>query len=605
MPGISLIYNNNGLPREAEEITTIINNLNTLDHHSSQIFKCEQNFFMGWNKYEEYPIQIIDHNHFTIIIEGKIYNKDNEKLKAEIIELVDGIRQNNYSIKISDWLKITDGDFIIYIINNNNDSIFVLNDIFGRLPLYYSISENGIILSRYLRFIKDINKELAFNRMAISQFLLLGYMLGKHTILENIYHLRPGSLIKIESSKVSVEVIHEFNFEIKKYRERNFEENINNLSNLFSEAAINRLKGADKNIVAVSGGLDSRAIATCLNKNNSPFIAVTMKYKTGYTEGEGIVAEQMASILKLNWKFLDVLPPTGEDIYQLLRIKEGMNSLFMAGIIPFYKEIKKSFGNNINFFTGDNGDKLIFTIDRPISNFKNVDELVTYIISEHAIIPLDEVVALTKTNKTELYNDLKELVLSFPESDLKQKYIHFRINEKPFKYAYQGEDRHRNYFWSVSPFWSIEFFNYIMNCSDESKIRHKTFRRLLQSYSPDATDLVYTNIKSSITSVKGKLFLFLVYHIYPRIPVQIKKKLKTMFFEGNPVLVEDSVIFKCINDLLNNSESFKKYFEIKNINDLQRYRKLAIYNIFTMLSVIEEVEEGKSTLKKYSNEVFS
>ncbi len=78
-----------------------------------------------------------------------------------------------------------------------------------------------------------------------------------------------------------------------------------------------------------------------------------------------------------------------------------------------------------------------------------------------------------------------------------------------------------------------------------------------------------------------------------------------MFFEGNPVLVEDSVIFKCINDLLNNSESIKKYFEIENINVLQRYRKLAIYNIFTMLSVIEEVEEGNSTLKKYFNEVFS
>ncbi|GBD88591.1 putative asparagine synthetase [glutamine-hydrolyzing] [bacterium BMS3Abin03] len=602
MPGISLIYNNNGLPREAEEITTIINNLNILDHHSSQIFKCEQNFFMGWNKYEEYPIQIIDHNHFTIIIEGKIYNKDNEKLKTEIIELADGISQNNYSIKISDWLKNTDGDFIIYIINDNN--IYILNDIFGRLPLYYSISENGIILSRYLRFIKDINKDFAFNRIAISQFLLLGYMLGKHTILENVYHLRPGSLIKIESSKVNVEVIHEFNFEYKKYRERNFEENINNLSNLFSEAAINRLQGAAKNIVAMSGGLDSRAIAACLNKHNSPFIAVTMKYKTGYTEEEVVVAEQVAALLNLDWKLLDVVPPNGDDIYKLLKIKEGMNSLYMAGIIPFYKEIQKSFGNNINFFTGDNGDKLIFTIDRPITNFKNVDELVEYIISEHAIIPIDEVVALTKTKKTELFNDLKELVLSFPENDLKQKYIHFRIHEKPFKYAYQGEDRHRNYFWSVSPFWSIQFFNYIMNCSDESKIRHKTFRRLLQSYSPEVTDLNYTNIKSSITSFKGKFSLFVIYYIYPRIPVLIKRKLKSTFFEGNPSTSEDSTIFKCIKDIVNNSKMIKEYFKVENSSDLRRYRKKAIYNILTMLSIIEELGEGKSTLSKYLNEEF-
>jgi len=604
MPGISLIYNSNGLPREAEEFTAIIDNLNTLDHHTSQVFKYDKFFFMGWNKYEEYPIHIINNDDYTIVIEGKIYNKDSERLKTEIFDLADSISQNNYSIKISDWLENTDGDFIFYIISSNGN-IYILNDIFGRLPLYYSITENGITLSRYLRFIKDINKEVTFNRIAIAQFLLLGYMLGKHTILENVYHLRPGSLIKIESSRVSVEVIHEFNFEIKKYRERKFEENISNLSNLFSEAAINRLQGADKNIVAVSGGLDSRVIAACLKKHNSPFIAVTMKHKTGYTEGEGIVAEQMASVLNLDWKFLDVVQPTGEDIYQLLRIKEGMNSLYMAGIIPFYKEIQKSFGNNINFFTGDNGDKLIFTIDRPITNFKNIDELVEYIISEHAIIPIDEVVALTKTKKTELYNDLKELVLSFPENDLKQKYIHFRIHEKPFKYAFQGEDRHRNYFWNVSPFWSIPFFNYIMNCSDESKIRHKTFRRLLQSFSPEVTDLIYTNIKSSITSLKGKFFLFMVYNIYPRIPVLIKRKLKSTFFEGNPLISDDSTIFKCTKDLLNNSPMIKEYFEVQNSNDLRRYRKKAIYNIFTMLSIIEELGEGQSILSKHLNEEFN
>jgi len=219
MPGISLIYNRNGLPRKAEEITAIINNLNTLDHHSSKIFKCEQKFFMGWNKYEEYPIQIIDSDGYTIVIEGKIYNKNNEKLKTEIIELADWIGKNNYRDKICDWLENTDGDFIIYIISNNGN-IYILNDIFGRLPLYYNVHENGIILSRYLRFIKNINEELSFNRIAISEFLLLGYMLGKHTILDNIFHLRPGSLVKIESSEVSVEVIHEFNFEIRKYRKR-------------------------------------------------------------------------------------------------------------------------------------------------------------------------------------------------------------------------------------------------------------------------------------------------------------------------------------------------------------------------------------------------
>jgi len=604
MPGISLIYNKNGLPKEEKEIVNIINELNFLDHHSSRVFKCEQKFFMGWNKYEEYPIRIIGNDKYTIVIEGKIYNKEIEELKNEINELANCISQNNYYTKINDWLENTDGDYIIYIICDNGN-IYILNDIFGRLPLYYNISENEIIISRYLRFIKEINNEIEFNRIAISQFLLLGYMLGKHTILENIYHLRPGSLIKIESSKFSVEVIHEFNFEIRKYRQRKFEENINNLSNLFREAAVNRLQGADKNIVAVSGGLDSRVIAACLSQNNNPFIAVTMKYKSGYTEDEIVVAEQIAELLKLDWKLLDVVLPSGGDIYNLLKIKEGMNSLYMAGIIPFYKNIQKTFGNNINLFTGDNGDKLIFTVDRPIKNFKNIDELVEYIISEHAIIPIDEIAELININKTDIHNDIKEVLSSFPENDLKQKYIHFRIHEKPFKYAYQGEDRHRNYFWNVSPFWSIPFFNYIMNCSDESKIRHKTFKSLMQSYSPEVADLYYTNFKTSITSIKGKLFLFMVYHVYPRIPVFIKRKMKSTFFEGNPSTVEESTVFRCMKEICNNSKMIGDYFNMDNINDLLRYRKKAIYNIFTIFSAIENLGEGKSTLNRYTNDEFN
>lgn len=604
MPGISLIFNNEGLSKKSGEISAAVNNLNTLSHYTSHIFRQEENLFIGWNKYKEYPIRVIDDNNFTIIIEGKIYNKELEIVKDEISELLEDIINNNYNRKISNWLRNTDGDFIIYIISINGN-IYILNDIFGRLPLYYNISEDGIIVSRYLQFIKAINGESSFNRLAISQFLLLGYMLGKYTILENVNHLRPGSLIKIESSNVSVETIHEFNFEVRKYRKRNFEENLTNISNLFHEAVINRLKGTDKNIVAVSGGLDSRAIAACLNQNKSSYTAVTMNYISGYTKEEVVIAGQIADLLNLDWKLFDVFPPTGADIYNLLKVKEGMNSLYMAGIIPFYKEIQKVFGNDINFFTGDNGDKLIFTIDRPIKKFRSIDELTEYIINEHAIIPIDQVVKLTGVKKADLFEGIKKIVSLFPENDLQQKYIHFRIHEKPFKYAYQGEDRHRNYFWNVSPYWSIPFFDYIMNCSDESKVRHKTFRKLLESYSPEVTALKYTNFKSSITSVKGKLFLFIVYHIYPRIPVFLKRKLKSTFFEGDPSTSEDSTISRCIKEMINESKTIKKYINIEHSSELNRYRKKAIYNIFTVLSIIELFDENKSTIRKYLTEEFN
>jgi hypothetical protein len=195
-------------------------------------------------------------------------------------------------------------------------------------------------------------------------------------------------------------------------------------------------------------------------------------------------------------------------------------------------------------------------------------------------------------------------LLSFPETDLKQKYIHFRINEKPFKFAYQGEDRHRNYFWNVSPFWSIQFFDYLMNCSDESKIRHKTFQALIQSFSKEVMDLEYTNFKSSITSLKGKVFLLFVYYVYPRIPLKIKKLMKPAWFEGDPKLSEDSAMLRCINQILNSSKLVKQYFNIDDSNQIKGLRKIAIYNFFTIISAVEELGENKSTISHYFDEEF-
>lgn len=604
MPGISLIYDYNGLPRKNEEYDHILDELNFLAHHSSHTFKSKNNVFIGWNKYEEYPIKVVNHNLYTILIEGKIYNKDIKELEIELIEIAELINQNNYSTKISQWLKNTDGDYIIYMINNNNNDIYVLNDIFGRLPLYYFFTEKGIIISRYLRFIVRTNGDFNFNMLGIAQFLLLGYMLGKHTILQNTYHLRPASLIKIESGKVNVEVLHNFNFEVKSNQDNRFEDNMKTLSTLFTEASVNRINPSGKNIVAISGGLDSRAVVSCMNKAGLPFTALTMKYKSGYTETDSKLGGEIASLLDLDWQLIDVSIPKGADIYELLKIKEGMNSLFTVGILPFYKNIRKKFGNNIHYFTGDNGDKLIFTIDRPIPNFADIDELAKYIITEHAIIPMAQITGFTNIKMGDVHKDLKALLLSFPETDLKQKYIHFRINEKPFKFAYQGEDRHRNYFWNVSPFWSIQFFDYLMNCSDESKIRHKTFQALIQSFSKEVMDLEYTNFKSSITSLKGKVFLLFVYYVYPRIPLKIKKLMKPAWFEGDPKLSEDSAMLRCINQILNSSKLVKKYFNIDDSNQIKGLRKIAIYNFLTIISAVEELGENKSTISHYFDEEF-
>ena len=107
--------------------------------------------------------------------------------------------------------------------------------------------------------------------MSISQFLLLGYMLGERTLFKEIKQLRPASLLIVNGYSLSVSVLHQFNFQNRENSSKDFETNLTELDHLFSKACKDRFKNDKKNIVTLSGGLDSRMVAACMHKNNILF----------------------------------------------------------------------------------------------------------------------------------------------------------------------------------------------------------------------------------------------------------------------------------------------------------------------------------------------
>jgi len=603
MPGISIVKEK-GIAGNKSNIINHLNSLNHLKYFQSNVFRCDKDLFIGWNTYKEYPINSFSYLHYDIIIEGRIYDKTESILRSELEQLINCINEDNFKIDLTKWIENTDGDFIISIIDKKNDNFFLFNDIFGRLPLYFKKTLNRICISRHLKFIIDIENEFDFDKLALSHYLLLGYMIGERTLFKEIKQLRPASLIVVNGDALNVSILHQFNFQIRKYASNDFKANLNELDRLFSDACKNRFNNGKQNIVTLSGGLDSRMVAACMHKNKIPFEAATISYSTGYAKEEVDVARQLSNLFKIKFNLFDISPPNGVDVYEQLLIKEGMNSLATAPIIPFYRKIAAEFGKDINFITGDNGDKLIFTIDKPFNKFKDLDHLANYIMEEHSVIPLETVSSILGTSKENILNDIKSVLTSFPEDDLVQKYIHFRIIEKPFKYAFQGEDRHRYYFWSLTPFWSTHFFNYIMNCSDASKIKHKLFGGVIKNFSPEAIMLPYTNFRSSIFSIKGKLMMFLIYNLYPNIPSRFRGGFKIVFFGGNPIIESDSVLLKCLLEQIKQFPQITQYLNLDNIQQQKNLRKTVLYNLMTVSSAIEYFFGKTSTLKKYSKAEF-
>lgn len=577
------------------------------DQYKTKIHFSEKSYFLGCTGYKEYPVKVFENDEFYIFLEGQIY-KNFPDVNSELNDLAKKIFQgnkNNVKKVVADWLLNTDGDFIILIMHKHRNEIYIINDVLGRLPLYYYKVNGKLFISRELQFIVNLMKEIEFDKMAIAQYLLFGYSLGKRTLFENIFRLQPASIINIDlnNSKTEIDNVYQFNFEKKKYANRKLKENAYNLVKLFIEACKNRTNSHDKNIVTLSGGLDSRTVAAGLNKTKISFYGATYLDFNKTAELDVKIAKQLAHVFKINWKLFSLKPPKGKDILELLKIKNGLNYLGMGFILPFYKNVKKTYGSDIIIFSGDGGDKLLPDIS-PSVNLSSLDELVKYVISQNQIYSLNDVATLTKIDEKEIISELKTVLFDYPEKDINQKYVHFLIFERGFKWLFEGEDRNRFYFWSTTPFYSVDFFKYVMNCPNSMKNKYNLYREFLLQLSPEASAIDYSNWKLPIASGRSKLYLFSK-DIYFRLPNKLTKLFRKKYKKVLNLEEDNSEKLRCFREQIKNRKLFSKYISTTEIKKMKNITYKEYYNLFTILSVIEEFENSVSTIEKYSETDFT
>ena len=599
MPGISIVYKKN--TEVSFDYSNLLGSLNHLPSYHSKVLLDNKYCFAGLNGYDSYPIEKFNILEYDVIIEGKIYNKTMTELKDQLNNLLSVRRSKYFYERMASWILETDGEYIVYM--NSADDLLVFNDAFGRLPLYYFEDDNKLIVSRFLSFIVNSFPSHKMDSVAISSFLLLGYMLRERTLVENVKHLRPSTLLKYSHGSSELVPLHTFNFDYKKHADESKQNMIIELKDLFSKSCKDRYAGNEVNIVTLSGGLDSRLVASAMSFNKIPFTAATMVYENGYAPEEIKIAEKLCEIYDVKLDKIPVRTPVGSEVHELLKLKEGMNSLATAPIIPFYYQLLKNYKNELVYITGDNGDKIIYTLDQPPFKFNSINDVVEFVINENSVMPVEFITRVTGITREEIYEEIKLTLLNFPEQDLFQKYVHLRSIEKPFKYAFQGEDRHRCYFWNSSPFWSFGFFNYIMNCPDLVKKKHRIFGGLLSSYSRDAADLTYTNFHSSVNSVKGKIIMNMIYNIYPLVPPNAKRILKNSFFKGNPKVNENNLLYKIMKNQTDTAKAISVYLNTESLIETG-HNKITLYNLFTLTSAIEYLSNNKSTILNSSKEVF-
>jgi asparagine synthase (glutamine-hydrolysing) len=310
------------------------------------------------------------------------------------------------------------------------------------------------------------------------------------------------------------------------------------------------------------------------------------------------LAAKVASALELNWRSIDVSRPTGTDLLRLLQMKGGMNHLGMAFILSFFDTLKREFGREMVFLTGDGGDKVL-PDHRPKIQVHDLEGLMRYVLAKHEILPLQTVARLTGVSALDIMGALEDRLRSYPEEQLGDKHVHFVLFERAFKWLFEGEDRNRQFFWSVAPFYAREAFVLAMKCPARSKIHYSLYRCFMESLNPDLVDIESTTrgstLRRRMPSISG-----LGQRLRLLAPGVIKRRWRRLTRPRVPPNVLD-----CIRAQAGAGSSVSAYLSVPDLNEtMERLEPTQASMLLTLTSTLEYFTTGRSTLERYPDSYF-
>jgi asparagine synthase (glutamine-hydrolysing) len=493
MPGLILTVN-----ASVQNITDAVSSLSD-DGYSFHVTDFGiKNCFSGIYTYKNYPVKIITYEGFTIIFEGVIYSEIMLSDK-ELIQLFfsdEGFRHD----QIVSFAENTDGEFVFLLVDSVQKKALVFNDRFGRLPMYLRKNQKSFVISREIRFVKNIFGALEHDKIAHAQTLLFGFSLGKRTLWEEITRFPPHAQFLIDFEKSSFQLTEYFAFpkvEKNSVEKSDIEQMVAHLRKAL-ETRINKLY---RPVISLSGGLDSRLLAVL----STGFDAVTpfLTYKDAEgSSGEDIVAvNEILNHLKLEGRhsFVDLPLANEESIKEIIQIKQGLNGADMAFLLSYLKIIRDEEFSQI---TGDGGDKVLADLNPLVSVFSQ-NQLVNYILRKHAKLDVRTAAKLSGVKTEDIICSVKEVLASYALSSFNQQHQSFMLRERAMNWLFEGEDRNRYFAWTTTPYYSPAFFDCAMRFPMKEKSFGKLFLQIFQMLPGRAGEIINPNWKISPADRNG------------------------------------------------------------------------------------------------------
>lgn len=435
-----------------------------------------------------------------------IYNIDETSIRHQLFEIAQKIHSEGQQIKqISDLLQNADGEFIVIIYNKTSKDLCVFNDSLGRLPLFYYRNEGLLIISREMKFMYPFIDPIVFDRLGIMEYLLYGFELGERTLIQGIARLPPASVIFNNRAplSLSIEQVLSFSFEPDKINanRRTSQDDILDLKTAFICGLQNRVERLRSKtpLILLSGGLDSRATLAGLMVCGVHPRGITYDASKDDTS-EFEYTKKIADLFEIPLIYL--APVREADIDDYIRsviLFDGALPMDIAHVVNLEEQISQREGSDGVVFTGLFGGEM-FRYLNLTSGLGSDDDLVQFLLTTPDKYHYDneKVCAMLQISEEEMRQHLQNHISSYPEKDPYSKYCRFKF-EKDYRLANPGEDKFRLLNWTVTPFYSKEFFETAYEI-DEGKKGTLFFKNFLYALDPKTCSVDYYNTRMNLSS---------------------------------------------------------------------------------------------------------
>lgn len=222
------------------------------------------------------PMSILNDH---LIYNGEIYNQNElvKKLDTPLEFNSDTLLLLKLLIKYKeDILKDLNGIFAF--VYTHMDEVWIVRDMFGVKPLYYTFYDKDIIVSSEIKSILEYTDKRVVDKEGLCELLGMGPSHSQaKTVFKGIYELRPGHYLKFKKDAPIEEHVY-YQLEAKEFK-YTYDET-KRMVRILLDRAIQRQMVSDVDLSTfLSGGLDSSIISTIVARNKDTLDTYSISYE--------------------------------------------------------------------------------------------------------------------------------------------------------------------------------------------------------------------------------------------------------------------------------------------------------------------------------------